>query len=203
MVAFVHSALTALVGLERVQLAEGESIFVQGGSGNVGSAVLQFAKMRGAKTFATAGDAAGAEWCRSLGADGVANYKADDVASLAAKVAPHGFNVFWDTSGHNDFDQAIGLVATGGRIVVMAGMAARPQFPVGPFYVKNCSLLGFAITYATAEQYDRAAAEINRFVAGGKLQVRIDRVLPLSQAAEAHRLVDEGARLAGKLVLTP
>ena len=85
----------------------------------------------------------------------------------------------------------------------MAGMGARPQFPVGPFYVKNCSLLGFAVTYATSEQYDRAAAEINRYAAGGKLQVRIDRVLPLSQAAEAHRLVDEGVRLAGKLVLTP
>jgi NADPH:quinone reductase-like Zn-dependent oxidoreductase len=74
---------------------------------------------------------------------------------------------------------------------------------VGPFYVKNCSLLGFAVTYASSEQYDRAAAEINRFAASGKLRVRIDRVLPLSQAAEAHRLVDEGVRLAGKLVLTP
>ena len=36
----------------------------------------------------------------------------------------------------------------------MAGMTARPQFPVGPFYVKNCSLFGFAITYANTEQYD-------------------------------------------------
>jgi NADPH:quinone reductase len=202
-VAFVHSALTAQIGLDRAQLVAGESLFVQGGSGNVGSAVLQFAKARGAKTFATVGSAEGAVWCQSLGADGVANYKTDDVASRATEIAPQGFNVFWDTSGHIDFDQAIRLVAPGGRIVVMAGMAARPPFPIGPFYVKNCSLLGFAVTYATADGYDRAAAEINRLVESGNLRVRIDRVLPLASAAEAHRLLDEGAHLNGKLVLTP
>ena len=85
----------------------------------------------------------------------------------------------------------------------MAGMTARPPFLVGPFYVKNCSLLGFAITDASAEEYDRAAAQINRHVAAGNLRVRIDRVLPLSAAAEAHRLVESGTRLEGKLVLTP
>ncbi|HEX4146932.1 MAG TPA: NADPH:quinone reductase [Pirellulales bacterium] len=202
-VAFVHSGLTALIGLERAQLAAGESIFVGGGAGNVGSAVIQFARARGAKTFATAGSPVGIDWCRGLGADGTANYKTDDVARQAALVAPGGFNVYCDTSGHNDFDQAVGLLAPGGRIVVMAGMAARPQFPVGPFYVKNCSLFGFAITYARADQYDRAAVEINRHVEAGNLRVRIDRVLPLSAAAEAHRLVESGARLEGKLVLTP
>ena len=202
-VAFVHSGLTALIGLERAKLATGESIFVGGGSGNVGSAIIQFARARGAKVFATAGTRGGVDWCREVGAEGAADYHSPDVARLAAAVAPGGFNVYWDTSGHHDFDQAVGLLAPGGRIVVMAGMAARPQFPVGPFYVKNCSLFGFAITYATTEQYDRAAGEINRHVASGNLRVRIDRVLPLSAAAEAHRLVESGARLEGKVVLTP
>jgi NADPH2:quinone reductase len=202
-VAFVHSGLTARIGLERAQLATGESIFIGGGAGNVGSAVLQFARARGAKTFATAGSPAGVDWCRRLGADGTANYKIDDVAREAALVAPNGFDVYWDTSGHHDFEQAVGLLAAGGRIVVMAGMTARPPFPVEPFYVKNCSLFGFAITYASAEQYDRAAEEINRHVAAGNLRVRIDRVLPLAAAAEAHRLVESGTRLEGKVVLIP
>ncbi|HTU26411.1 MAG TPA: NADPH:quinone reductase [Pirellulales bacterium] len=202
-VAFVHSGLTALVGLERAGLATGESIFIGGAAGNVGSAVLQLARARGAKTFATAGSPEGIDWCRALGADGVANYQTDDLAHQAAAVAPDGFNVYWDTSGHNDFDQAVGLLAPGGRIVLMAGVGSHSPFPVGPFYVKNCSLHGFAITYASDAQYDRAAAEINRYVASGDLRVRIDRVLPLSAAAEAHRLLESGERLSGKLILIP
>ena len=74
--------------------------------------MLQFAKARGAKTLRHG------RRCRRaslgadrLGADGTANYKTDDVAAQAAKIAPHGFNVYWDTSGHIDFDQAIGLLA--------------------------------------------------------------------------------------------
>ena len=84
MAAFVHSGLTALIGLERAGLASGESIFVGGAAGNVGSAVLQFARARGAKTFGTAGSPTGINWCGRLGADGAANYKTDDVAGRAA-----------------------------------------------------------------------------------------------------------------------
>ncbi len=203
-VAFVHSGLTALIGLER-GAAGGRRIDLRRrrrGERRFGRvAIRQIARGQDLRHGRRARRA-------SIGVGGseptaAANYRTDDVARQAAPVSPHGFNVYWDTSGHHDFDQAVGLLAPGGRIVVMAGMAARPQFPVGPFYVKNCSLFGFAITYATAEQYDRAAAEINRHVAAGKLQVRIDRVLPLSSAAEAHRLVESGARLQGKLVLAP
>ncbi len=53
-----------------------------------------------------------------------------------AEFAPEGVNVYWDASGHPDFDQAVARVARRGRIVVMCGFAARPPFPVGPFYVK-------------------------------------------------------------------
>jgi NADPH2:quinone reductase len=203
LVACLQAGMTALTGLDRAQLAAGETIFVGGGAGNVGSAVIQFARSRGARVFATAGTPDGVDWCRAIGAAGAADYHTPDIARHAAAVAPGGFDVYWDTSGHNDLDQAVGLLAPEGRIVVMAGMAARPQFPVGPFYLKNCSLFGFAITYATDEDYDRSAGEINRHVAAGNLRVRIDRVLPLSAAAEAHRLVESGARLEGKLILTP
>lgn len=203
LVACLQAGMTALAGLDRAGLRTGETIFVGGGSGNVGSAIIQFARARGAKVFATAGTPRGVDWCREIGAEAAADYHSPDVARQAAAVAPQGFNVYWETSGHHDFDQAVGLIAPEGRIVVMAGMTARPQFPVGPFYLKNCSLLGFAITYAPDEQYDRAAAEINRLVEAGDLRVRIDRVLPLSAAAEAHRLVESGARLEGKVVLVP
>jgi NADPH2:quinone reductase len=202
-VAFVHSAFTACLGLERVRPRAGETIFVNGGAGNVGSAVIQMAKGRGLRVAATAGSAEGLDWCHSIGAGAVANYKTDDVDSILKRFAPDGVNIYWDTSGQPDFDAALNRLSTGGRIIVMAGLKARPPFPVGPFYVKGCSMHGFAITHATDDELAMSAKAIVDWMSQGKLKVRIDRVLPLSETQTAHRLVEERAPLAGKIVLTP
>jgi NADPH2:quinone reductase len=202
-VAFVHSGLTACIGLQEARLQPGESLFLNGGAGNVGSAVLQLARARGARVIATAGNAEGLAWCRDLGADRVVNYRTENVDQALAEFAPEGVPVYWDVSGKPDFDQAVARVARRGRIIVMCGYAARPPFPVGPFYVKRCSLHGFAITFATDAELQACADEINRWLGQGKLKVRIDRVLPLSQAAAAHRLLEDGTPLAGKVVLVP
>jgi NADPH2:quinone reductase len=202
-VAFVHSAFTACLGLERARTRAGETLFVNGGAGNVGSALIQMAKARGLRVAAAAGNAEGLDWCRSLGAEAVANYKQDDVDAILKKFAPAGVDIYWDTSGQPDFDSAIKRLATGGRVIVMAGLKARPPFPVGPFYVKGCSMHGFAITHATDKELSTSAEAIVGWMAQGKLKVRIDRVLSLSEAQSAHRLVEEHAPIAGKIVLTP
>jgi NADPH2:quinone reductase len=202
-VAFVHSAFTACLGLERARPRAGETLFANGGAGNVGSALIQMAKGRGLRVAATAGNTEGLDWCRSIGAEAVANYKEDDIDAVLKAFAPSGVDIYWDTSGQPDFDQAINRLATGGRVIVMAGLKARPPFPVGPFYVKGCSMHGFAITHATDEELATSAEAIVGWMAQGKLQVRIDRVLPLSEAQTAHRLVEEHAPIAGKIVLTP
>ena len=93
----------------------------------------------------------------------------------------------------------------GGRL---AGRDARPAFPVGPFYVKDCSLHGFAMFNASARELRSAARDVNEWAVSGRLKPRIDRVLPLAQTAEAHRLQEEStvqkkSLLAGKIVLKP
>jgi NADPH2:quinone reductase len=95
-----------------------------------------------------------------------------------------------------------------GRMIVMAGRDARPLFPVGPFYTKDCSMFGFAMFNSSAAEQAEAAKEINAWMAAGKLKARIDRTLPLSQTAEAHRLqeqstIQKSGELAGKIVLKP
>ena len=82
------------------------------------------------------------------------------------------------------------------------------SFPVGPFYVKGCHLFGFAMFNATPDEQRAAADDINRWLADGKLKPRIDRVLPLAEAAAAHRLQEESTvgkagTLAGKIVMKP
>ncbi|HVV71614.1 MAG TPA: NADPH:quinone reductase [Verrucomicrobiae bacterium] len=202
-------AITAHLGLVRhAALSAGEILFVNGGSGGVGSSVVQMGKALGARVITTAGTEEKVKICRELGADHVINYKTEDVEAAIKAFAPDGVNVWWEPLREPDFDRTVRLLALRGRMVIMAGRDARPAFPVGPFYVKDCSLYGFAMFNATPREQRVAADEINRWLAEGKLKARIDRVLPLARAAEAHRLQEESTVkksgvLAGKIVLKP
>ena len=201
--------VTSQLGLARyANLKAGEVLFINGGSGGVGSCVVQMAKILGARVITTAGTDEKVAACRDLGADLAINYKTQDVAAAIKGFAPDGVNVWWETVREPDFDRTVSLLAMRGRMVLMAGREARPPFPVGPFYVKDCSLHGFAMFNANSREQRAAANAINRWVSEGKLRARIDRVLPLSEAAQAHRLQEESTvnktgALAGKVVLKP
>jgi NADPH:quinone reductase len=200
--------ITALLGLERVKLKPDEILFVNGGTGGVGSAVVQMAKILGARVIATAGNDEKVSECRRLGAELALNYKTQDVDAEIKKFAPNGVNLWWETLREPNFERTVPLLAMRGRMIVMAGRDAKPTFPVGPFYVKDCSLHGFAMFNAPAEEQRACAEKMNRWLADGKLRARIDRVMPLSQTAEAHRLQEEStvgkkSTLAGKIVLKP
>src|SRR6185503_19782640 len=140
---------------------------------------------------ATAGSDKKIDLCRQLGADFVINYKTQNVEVELKKIAPAGVNVWWETQREPNFDLAVGSLAARGRMIVMAGREARPPFPVGPFYVKGCSLRGFVMFMATPEEQRHAAEAINRWLAEGKLKANIDRVMPLSETATAHPLQEE------------
>src|SRR5215471_2006331 len=147
------TSLTAGLGLLRdAKLRAGETLFVNGGSGGVGSMVVQMAKAIGARAVTTAGSDAKVQKCRELGADHAINYKTQDVAAEVKRFAPDGVNVYWETLREPDFEKAVGMLAPRGRMILMAGRDARPPFPVGPFYVKGCSLFGFAMFQATPDE---------------------------------------------------
>ncbi len=201
--------ITAHLGLVRdAQLKAGEILFVNGGSGGVGSCVVQIAKILGARVITTGGTDQKVAVCKRLGADLALNYRTTDVNASIKGFAPNGVNVWWETLREPDFDRVIPLLALRGRMVVMAGRDAHPPFPVGPFYVKDCSLHGFAMFNASADQQRAAAHDLNRWMSEGRLKAQIDRVLPLSEAATAHRLQEQStvhktSELTGKIVLKP
>lgn len=201
--------ITAHLGLfANARLQAGETLFVNGGSGGVGSMVVQMAKAVGARVITTAGSLAKVAACKELGADLALNYKTDDVAAQVRAYAPSGVNVYWETVREPNFDAIVPLLAERGRIVLMAGRDARPVFPVGPFYVKGCSLHGFVMFKAMPDEQRRCADDINRWLANGQLQPVIGKVLPLSEAATAHKLqeantLQKADTLQGKIVLKP
>ncbi|MEQ1826947.1 MAG: NADPH:quinone reductase [Pirellula sp.] len=199
--------ITAHLGLfQRADLQPDETLFVRGGTGGVGSAVVQMAKAVGATVITSAGSQTKVDRCLELGADHAFNYNDKNTVDEIHRIAPAGVNVFWETLRDPDFDLAVSSMCENGRMVLMAGRDARPAFPVGPFYVKGCSLHGFAMFKASAEEQQVAASDINHWLTMGQLKPQIDRILPLSQAAEAHRLqeahtVHKQSLLAGKIVL--
>ena len=200
--------ITAHLGLYReARLEAGETLLCIGGTGGVGSMVVQMAKATGARVIATASNADKQRQLAEMGADVAINYNSESIKESVQLAAPKGVNVFWETRREPDFDQAIELLANRGRMVLMAGRDARPVFPVGPFYVKECSLHGFVMFKATAVEMRAAAEEINRWMANGKLKANIAHRMPLEAAGEAHRLQESATlhssgRLNGKIVLT-
>jgi NADPH2:quinone reductase len=202
--------ITAHVGLFRcANLQAGETVFVNGGTGGVGSMVVQMSKAVGAKVLTTVGSAEKAALCKSWGADLVLNYKTDPVdAKVREFTKEQGVNLWYETQREPDFLRTVPLLARRGRMVIMAGRQAQPVFPAGPFYVKDCSLFGFAMFNATPAEQRRCADDIQRWLTDKKLHVLIGKVFPLSETASAHRFLEENTlhkagTLTGKVVIVP
>jgi NADPH2:quinone reductase len=202
--------ITAHLGLfQRAGLKPGETVFVNGGTGGVGSMVVQMAKAIGANAITTVGSAEKAELCKSWGVDCVLNYKTDDIAARIKDFTKgQGVNVWYETQREPDFVKMIDLMARRGRMIVMAGRQAQPTFPVGPFYVKDLALHGFAMFNATPDEQRVCADDINRWLAAKKLHVTIGKTFKLADAAAAHQFLEENTlhkagTLTGKVVLKP
>ena len=149
--------ITAHLGLFRdAKLKAGETLFVNGGTGGVGSTVVQMAQALGARVVDNGGTDEKCQAASELGADVAINYKTDDVAARVKEFAPQGVNVCWETLREPNFEKIVRCWPSAGRLILMAGREARPTFPVGPFYVKGCSLHGFVMFMATADE-QRAA----------------------------------------------
>ena len=203
--------ITAYLGLFRfARLLAGELLFVNGGSGGVGSSVIQQAKAAGARVITTVGSEPKRVYCHSLGADLVLDYRSptldDEIRQFAAPYG--GISVWFETQREPTLERTIGLMAPRGRIIVMAGRQARPDFPLGAFYTKDLALMGFAMFNATPDEQRECGQAMNDLYSRGGWHPAVGITLPLSQAAVAHQLqqdntLDKKGTLAGKIVLVP
>jgi NADPH2:quinone reductase len=200
--------ITAHLGLFQYgRLQAGETVYVPGGSGGVGSMVVQMAKAADARVVTAAGSVHNLAVCKTLGADLALNYKTDDIPAKIRDFAPEGVDVWYETQREPDLEVSIPLLRKRGRMILMAGRAAKPALPLGAFYPRNCALFGFAMFNATPDEQHRCAVDINRWAADGQLKPLVGRTYPLAQAARAQQDLEENTihragTLQGKVVIT-
>ncbi len=191
-------------------LRSGEVVFVNGGTGGVGSAVIQLAVAAGATVITSAGSHEKATACLNMGAAHVIEYRTqqidDRLALIVAQTGP--IHLWFETLRTPTLDRCIPLMAMRGRMIFMAGRDARPVFPLGPFYVKDLRAFGFAMFNASPDEQRSSAEELNRLLAAGSFRPGIGAEFSLSDAALSHRLQEDNTlngagTLSGKILLRP
>ena len=200
--------LTSAIGLiHRAKAQPDETLFINGGSGGVGSSVIQMGKALGLRVIASAGSDEKCQLCRDLGADLAINYRSSNPIETLKECAPSGVNIWWETTRNPNLSGIIESMAEFGRLVLMAGREAKPTFPVGPFYVKNLTLHGFVMFKASSALQSQCATQINHWLENGQLRANIAKTLALEAMPEAHQLQEDNTlhsrnNLAGKIVVT-
>lgn len=203
------TGITAHLGLHlHARLQAAETVFVNGGTGGVGSAVVQLAGRAGARVITTVGDDQKEATARELGADIVLNYRRPDLREVLEQAARQsdGIDVWFETLRTPEPETTIPLMARRGRMVVMAGRDARPLLPIGPLYVNDLRIVGFAMFNATADEQRESAEAINRAAVDDACRPLIGRRFSLEEAAAAHQLQEENTlhgagTLTGKIVV--
>ena len=181
----------------RAELRAGETVLVHAGLSGVGSAAVQIANALGAQVLATAG---GAEKCArvaALGAHHVIDYRATDFVSEVRRITGKaGVHVVFEHVGEATFGGSLQCLQRGGRVVTCgATTGGDVGVSLHQGFFKSLSILGS--TMGSKGDLRR----VLRMFEQGRLRPVLDRAMPMSEVADAHRLLEE-RRAMGKVVLT-
>jgi NADPH2:quinone reductase len=192
---------------DRAGLAAGQTVLVQAGAGGVGHVAIQLAKAVGAQVATTVSTPEKAELVRQLGADHVILYRDNNVTDAIMEwTAGRGVDVVLDTVGGETFRQGLTATRVYGQVVTLLD----PGTDVKWSEARNRNLgIHFTLMLTPMLQDLPEAREhqgeiLNRcagLIADGKLRPVVSQILPLAEAAQAHRLIEAG-HVQGKIVLT-
>jgi NADPH2:quinone reductase len=188
-------------------IQQGETALVHAASGGVGHLLVQIAKLRGARVIGTVSTEEKAALAREAGADDVINYsKLDFEAEVKRLTNNKGVDVVYDSVGKDTFEKGLNCLRRRGYMVLFgqsSGPAPQidPQIlnPKGSLYLTRPTLGHY--TADRTELLERVN-DLFSWMAAGKLNVRVDKTFPLSNAADAHQYL-EGRKSKGKVLLIP
>ena len=187
-------------------LAPGEVLLVHGGTSGIGTMAIQLAARHGARVLCTVGSAEKAERALALGAERAIRYREEDFVAVVREVTDgRGADVVLDNMGAAYLSRNVEVLATGGRLVVIGLQGGvRAELDLAALLTTRASVHA---TSLRARSLEEKAAIVEAVLAGvwpaveaGEVRPVVDRVLPLADAAEAHRVM-EASEHVGKIVL--
>lgn len=182
----------------RADIDQSDSVLVLGASGGVGHAAVQIAADAGAEVWATASSEEKLEYARELGADHTINYETDDFAEvILGETDGRGVDVVVDHIGEATWSNSIDAAAPGGRIVTCGATSGiSPETNIPKVFWKQLSILGS--TMGTPGEMDEVLSKVWE----GTFEPRIRAVLPMSEIARAHEMIEDREGF-GKVVVVP
>jgi NADPH:quinone reductase len=193
---------------ERMRLRSGEVFLVQGGTSGIGITAIQLAKAFGAKVLATAGTEEKCRACVDYGADLAINYRTQDFLQVGREfTGGRGVDAILDMVGGNYIPPQLELLAREGRLCFVALMqGTKLEADFGLIQRKHLTVTGSTLRSRTIEEKAAIIAALKEKVwplwAAGRLRPFTYQRFPLTEAAEAHRLM-ESSRHIGKILLVP
>lgn len=188
--AIATTGLTSLQGIDdALDLKKGETIIVHGASGGVGSLAVEFARLRGARVFATASGKEGVELVRDMGAHAIVDGKRVDIDDQARRFAPDDVDAILALAGGDALKRCLNALRPDGRLAHPNGIDPVPKRRRRMSIVPYDAISG-------VREFER----LNAAVQAAKLKVPIAECYPLPQANKAHERLAE-RHVVGKIVL--
>lgn len=186
----------------RARAVPGETVFVHGASGGVGTAAVQIARAAGFTVVGTAGTGEGSRHVLEQGAHHVLDHGAPDyLEQLTELTGGRGPDVILEMLANVNLNKDLGVVAKGGRVVVIG---SRGTIEINPrlAMTRDAAVLGMTLFNASPQEMASVHAALAAGLEAGTLRPVVGRELPLAEAARAHEeVLKPGAR--GKIVLIP
>jgi NADPH:quinone reductase len=181
-------------------LASGQTALVHAAAGGVGALLVQLLRGRGVRVFGTASSPAKLDFVRDLGAVSLP-YGAALPERVRGVNGGHGVDAVFDSVGRATQSDSLAALAPHGHLVFF-GEASGSPVPIHPdeLYGRSLKVSSFWLATDPPERWALARRELQRWVLEGKLRVTLDQTLPLAEAAEAHRRLEQ-RQTQGKLVL--
>ena len=191
---------------QQARLTPGETILVHGGAGGIGTMAIQLAKSFGARVICTAGTPAKLERCTELGADLAVSYVRDDfVSAVDVFTGGRGADVILDIVGGPYLARNVAALATGGRLLVVSTQGgSSAELDLQMLMRKRASILASTLRARPPAEKAVIVAGVREqvwpLISAGRVRPVTDRVLPMADAADAHRVLEQGTHV-GKILL--